>query len=75
MDYLAYSYNEEDGKGLRFREAYNSRNISGVIIQDYINYKPSSEDQELGSIDSAFLKGELKELSRIELEDVSIKIN
>ena len=28
MDYLAYSYNEKHGRGFRFREAYNIRNIT-----------------------------------------------
>lgn len=75
MDYLAYSYNEEDGKGLRFREAYNSRTINGVIIQDYVNYKPTIENQDLALIDEAFKNEQLVKLSVIELEEVSLKIN
>ncbi len=74
MDYLAYSYNEEDGKGVRFREAYNSRNINGVIIQDYKNYKPIEEENfDLATIDQAFIREELELLSLIELEDVVVK--
>lgn len=72
MDYLAYSYNEEDGVGLRFREAYNMRRVNDVVIQDYINYKPIDPNQDLSLIDNAFVNGNLKELSRIELEKMEI---
>lgn len=74
MDYLAYSYNEEDeGKGIRFRVAFNSRKVNGVTIQDYKNLKPKVKDSvPLGEIDQAYLDGKLEELSLIELEDVVI---
>ena len=73
MDYLAYSYNEDEGTGVRFREAFNARNISDVIIQDYKNYKPVNEENfDLASIDQAFLDEELQLLSLIELENVQI---
>lgn len=73
MDYLAYSYEEEDGIGIRFREAYNQRRVNGVLIQDYINLKPVNKGSvPLEEIDQAYIDGELKELSLIELEDVEI---
>lgn len=74
MDYLAYSYNEEDeGKGMRFRVAYNARKVNGVTIQDYRNLKPKVKDSvPLEQIDQAYLDGRLEELSLIELEDVEI---
>ncbi|GAB4243357.1 MAG: hypothetical protein Tsb0034_21200 [Ekhidna sp.] len=73
MDYLAYSYNEKDGKGIRFRVAYNQREVNGVVIQDYKNLKPKVENSvELEAIDEAYLNGELEQLSLIELEDVDI---
>ncbi|MEQ9468231.1 MAG: DUF6503 family protein [Ekhidna sp.] len=76
MDYLAYSYNEEDeGTGMRFRVAYNPREINGVIIQDYRNLKPKVKGSvPLEEIDQAFVDGKLEELSLIELEDVVISI-
>lgn len=74
MDYLAYSYNEEDeGTGMRFRVAYNPRKVNGVTIQDYKNLKPKVKDSvPLEVIDQAYLDGKLEELSLIELEDVVI---
>lgn len=73
MDYLAYSYNEDDGKGIRFRVAYNTRKISGVTIQDYKNLKPTIKDSvPLAEIDQAYEQGKLSELSLIELDDVVI---
>ncbi|WP_425392032.1 DUF6503 family protein [Ekhidna sp.] len=74
MDYLAYSYNEEDeGKGMRFRVAYNPRKVNGVTIQNYRNLKPKVKDSvPLEQIDRAYIDGKLEELSLIELEDVVI---
>ena len=68
VDYLAYSFHVNGG-GVRFREAYNSRNVEGITFQDYINYKHDKHTrvQDLGKI---FNQGGLKELSRIELEDI-----
>ncbi len=75
MDYLAYSYNEEDGKGIRFRVAYNSRKVNGITIQDYKNLKPSIKDSvPLAEIDKAYMEGKLTQLSLIDLEDVVISI-
>ena len=75
MDYLAYSYNEKDGKGMRFRVAYNPRKINGVIIQDYKNLKPKIKDSiPLSDIDQAYIRGDLEQLSLIELEDVVISM-
>ena len=72
MDYLAYSYIEEDGTGMRFRKAYNARTINGVIIQDYVNMKPKSKELLLKEIDKAYMEGALEQLSLIELKNVDI---
>lgn len=68
LDYLAYSY-EVNGGGVRFREAFNSRKIGGVIFQDYINYK-GDKTINVREMDRLFIEGKLKELSRIELENI-----
>lgn len=72
IDYLAYSYNEDDGLGLRFREAYNERYIKGIRFVDYTNYKPKDSDVELQDLDQLFLQNKLNLLSKIELENVSV---
>ncbi|MEM7655372.1 MAG: DUF6503 family protein [Bacteroidota bacterium] len=66
VDYLAYEYHT-DGGGIRFREAYHSRMVEGILLQDYVNYKAKPEKVELLDIETAFQAGELQELSRIEL--------
>ncbi|MEM8566344.1 MAG: DUF6503 family protein [Bacteroidota bacterium] len=71
VDYLAYSY-ETEGGGIRFRAAYNERFINGIRFVDYVNYKPQS-DVVLEEIDNTFERGELEELSKIEL--TGIKVN
>ena len=71
MDYFAYSFQEEDGEGTRFREAVNPREISGIRFQDYINYT-SKEKFPLENYDKAFEAGKLEKVSEINLEDVKV---
>ncbi|MEX2596136.1 MAG: DUF6503 family protein [Salibacteraceae bacterium] len=73
LDYFAYSY-KTDGGGMRFRVAYNQTVQNGVRYTDYINYKPSSVEVNLQSMDDAYVNGALTELSRIENDNVSISI-
>ncbi len=68
IDYLAYDYKTNEG-GVRFRSAYNPRKIDGIIFQDYINYK-APLGTNLDDLTGMFDRGELKELSRIETEEV-----
>lgn len=75
MDYLAYSYIEKEGTGIRFRKAYNARSVNGVMIQDYVNMKPKSKELKLEEIDEAFINGDLEQLSLIELKNVNINAN
>lgn len=75
VDYVAYSYEESDGVGARFRKAINRRMVNGIIFQDYINMKakeglgvPPVEEH-----DRLFTEGQLEELSRI--ENVNVQVN
>ena len=72
VDYLAYSYNESDGKGLRFREAYNERFVKGIRFIDYNNYKPKETFSNLLKLDSLFVNNELELLSKIELKNITV---
>lgn len=69
-DFLAYLYHT-DGGGLRFREAYNDREVGGIRFSDYRNYKPR-EAVPVTALDSLFVHGGLEELSVIELEDLQV---
>ncbi|AXT20535.1 deoxyribose-phosphate aldolase [Flavobacteriaceae bacterium AU392] len=73
-DYIAYSYNEDDGLGLRFREAYNERIVEGIRVVDYNNYKPNDESVSVLDLDKMYEENEMKLLSKIELENVSVKL-
>lgn len=68
MDYLAYEYHTNTG-GIRFRSAYNTRTIDGIIFQDFINYK-AKLGTDLKQLPTLYEKGKLEELSKIEVEDV-----
>lgn len=52
-DYLAYCYIEKKGTGMKFRKAYNTRRINGIMIQDYVNMKPKSKELNLEKIHEA----------------------
>jgi len=73
VDYLAYNYRVNEG-GTRFREAYNPREIEGVRVVDYRNYKPRQQYPPLGSLDSLFMNERLELLSRIDLKNVTVKV-
>jgi hypothetical protein len=64
MDYLAYDFHV-DGGGKRFREAINRREVNGVILQDYRNYK-ADHVEDLFTLDGLFEEGKLEPLSEIE---------
>lgn len=70
-DYIAYSYNEDDGLGLRFREAYNERFVNGIRFVDYNNYKPESDMKALLKLDELFQNNKLELLSKIELKSIT----
>ena len=73
MDYFAYEFFTNDG-GLRFREAFNQREIGGIRFQDYHNYKPNDGlHLKLDELDQAFEYDRLKLLSEIVLENIAIK--
>ncbi len=73
VDYLAYSYEEVDGQGFRFREAYNQRMINGLHFADYNNYKPDTSTIKLEDLDELFTAGKLELLSKVELNNVKVK--
>lgn len=72
VEYLAYSYNEADGIGLRFREAYNERFVNGIRFVDYNNYKPKSNTVSILDLDRLFEIKQLDLLSKIELKNVTV---
>ncbi|MBR9913986.1 MAG: deoxyribose-phosphate aldolase [Algicola sp.] len=73
--YLAYSYNEADGQGLRFRKAKNERNIKGIRFVDYDNYKPKDPRGGLTELPQLFSNNKLELLSNIALEDIQVSFN
>lgn len=70
IDYLAYDFHVNGG-GVRFRSAYNPRKVGGIHFQDYVNYK-APVNTPLADLPALYEKGELKELSKIELEDIRV---
>lgn len=68
IDYLAYSYTEDEG-GVRFRQAYNTTLVDGILFQDYVNYEVEV-GTPLSKIPKLFEAGSIKELSKIETENI-----
>lgn len=73
MDYLAYSYLEAKGPGLRFRKAYNLQNVNGLKFQDYENYKANPLLYKLDELDQLFNENNFELLSKIELKNIRVK--
>ena len=71
LDYLAYNFHVNGG-GARFRSAYNIRTIKGIRFADYINYKPSDETMDVNILGTLYQNGGLKELSKIETENIQV---
>jgi len=69
VDYLAYNFQVGKG-GVRFRSAFNTRKIDGIIFQDYVNYKAPKGTPLLG-LPEQFENNELEKLSIVAMEDVS----
>lgn len=74
MDYLAYNF-LVNGGGARFRAAYNPRIIDGIRFVDYINYKPKEDNRDVFNFDQLYEQDDLKELSRIDTENVRVRLN
>lgn len=74
LDYMGYSYTEPDESGLRFRQAINRRKVNGMIVQDYINFKPINDSIPIPvqDLDMAWVGNQMQELSRIVNESVKI---
>ncbi len=73
IHYLAYEY-ATNGGGMRFRSLYNERIIGGIRFTNAINMKPIEKGSvKLSEIDQAYEKELLKELSRIELENIAVE--
>lgn len=68
IDYIAYNY-QVNGGGVRFRSAYNKRNVDGIIFQDYINFK-ADLGTPLIDLPKMYEENTLKKLSLIETEKV-----
>lgn len=74
VDYLAYKY-AVNGGGIRFREAYNTRDVNGVRFADYRNYKIDDLSTPLAYLDTMFEKKLLKLVSKIELNNIHVRKN
>lgn len=70
LDYLAYEY-YSDETGRRFREAFNRRDVNGIVFQDYNNYAEEIEG-DFSTIGKRFEMGELKKLSLVSLEEINV---
>lgn len=73
VDYLAYSFCEAEC-GYRFRESVNRTNHSGVIMQDYKNYKSGIENIKLEQLAQLFENGKLELMSEIVNDNVTIRL-
>lgn len=72
LQYFGYYY-KDDGGGIRFREAVNTRKKGGIIFSDYINYKGPDGYKDVAGMAELFKNSKLKKLSEIRLENLKCK--
>jgi hypothetical protein len=72
MEYFGYFY-KNDGGGIRFREAINSREKGGIILSDYQNFKGEDGFEDVGKMAELYKSDQLKFLSEITLENLEIR--
>ncbi len=70
IDYFAYGF-YVNGGGVRFREAYNAREVGGIRFQDYKNYT-IDKDFPVQELDYAYEIGELELVSDIKIENIEV---
>ena len=77
MDYLAYAFGVGgplSGQGTRFREAFNVRNVGGVRVADYRNYRAEDVGPDaLTRYPHAWKRGATEQVSTVALEEVNVK--
>ncbi len=74
IDYFAYSY-EVNGGGMRFRKAYNPREIKGIRFVDYKNYAPKEgENPALENLDQLYKNNKLELFSSIENKNIKVNL-
>lgn len=71
LDYMAYRYHR-DGGGTRFRVAVNRREVDGLLLQDYENYRAPDGISDIADYADLMEDGELEFVSLVELEDVRV---
>ncbi len=71
VDYIAYSYHT-DGGGVRFRSVSQSREVEGIVFQNYLNYKPADKNTPVDQMQELYISGELELLSEINLENIKV---
>ncbi len=71
LDYFAYKY-FRDGGGIRFRKYDNRRWVKGLLLQDYLNYKPRFDDISLDSLPNLYMRGALEQVSEIRMEQLKV---
>jgi len=74
LDYFAYEY-ATSGGGKRFRKAFNKRNENGLLVSDYINYKPKDLKVNIEEYDIYFSENGLIKLSEIINKNVKVTYN
>ncbi len=70
LDYLVYSP-RNDGKGNRFAQAVNPREVGGIRFQDY-NYYTTKRRISPARLDYAFEAGKLDKVSETKIEDIKV---
>lgn len=73
MDFLAYTFDDADGGGSRFREATNPRSIGGVRFQDYRNFSVDTLRYVIEDYPRFLESNELTLVSTVDIDDIRVE--
>ena len=74
LEQFAYTYVNSDGsRGLRFRRLNNFRRVSGLLLFDQENLGREDHSLPLEAIDPVTVDSQLRVISQVSLQRVSVK--
>ena len=72
LEQFAYSFAGRPG-GLRFRRLDNYRRVGGILFFDQANLGVEGAGLRVDQIDPAFVRERMREISRVELRDITVR--
>lgn len=75
LDYIGYIHRGVEESGIRFRQALEKQKASGIIIQNYLEFKPLQDSAAVlpEDLDQAWAGNQMKEFLRVNITQLKIR--